>query len=110
MTTRSQVLGTHVSAATRDVAVIFTCPPGFVTLFKSAYGIQNSAAAADVSLTLLSAATGVVIAVYSAQVAAFTAFFWEGWTVLEPGDEIRAYGSAAGISFWASGALLPVPG
>jgi hypothetical protein len=107
--TRSRVLGTHVSTARRDVFVLYTCPTSGLTIFKSAVVYNGSPVQLDVLVSVTSALTSAVVVLLQEQLAPQQHLEWNGWLMMDVGDHITVYAPGPTVSFWCSGALLPLP-
>ena len=107
MTTRSSRL--YVGAHVADGFVsVFTCPPSTVILVKSILVLSTSALKAG-SLAVQAASGQVTVTLLedSAPVQ-FQPVEWNGWVVLEEGDELVTVTNITTANYWISGAVLPV--
>jgi hypothetical protein len=78
-------------------------------LVKSLH-IQNyDTAASQVNLLASESGAGWNMNMVQVDVAAGAVFEWNGWFVLNPGDEILIYAAGTKVYGWASGAVLAGP-
>lgn len=109
MTTRSQRLAVHRSTLTKDAVILYTSPPGFVTLVKS-FGITNyNSLSATVTLYFDSPGSSTAVVLFRKALAQVEYIEQQCWHVLEPGDSVRETTTLDLVDFWISGAVLPVP-
>jgi hypothetical protein len=102
---RSQRL-IYVHATTGGYFTPFVCPTGYVTLVKSAYMLNSSAAALDFILIVQAAGQSYGQIIVSETLQSLTEFAWQGWIVLNPSDLVGGSISGADGHFWLSGAVL----
>jgi hypothetical protein len=91
--------------------VLTTCPAGHTLLVKSAYLFNGGAAASAGNMIASDPQVGQVYFVVQT-LQPNTTFAWQGWLVLEEGQQLSVITSAAGISVWLSGSVLtgvPIP-
>jgi hypothetical protein len=105
---RSQRLIGKVAAA-GDTAGEFTSPAGYVTLVKSALFWNATGGPVEVVLYALYAGASSIIRIYDTTLQANATGAWNGWFVLNPGDEVAIALGAAGVVGWVSGAVLAGP-
>jgi hypothetical protein len=108
MTTRSTKLFGGTIANTGST-ILYTCPEGEVALFKSCGFAQPGATATDFSAWVGAGDGSAAITFRTGTLESNKFDWWEGWIVLEPGDQIAVYVNQPGLQVWASGALLPAP-
>lgn len=84
---------------------LFTCPPQTTVILKTAYGYSYGYNAG--SVILIVGRSGQSHNLAALETVSGKGYRWDGWAVLEPGDELRCFYSADGqISLWVSGARL----
>lgn len=83
-----------------------TVPSGLTWLLKTVHVLNASPVASDVFIQLNSASGGIVAYLVVWTIEADEPKTWEGWTALQPGDELFVHGPAQ-LHVWASGAELP---
>lgn len=105
--TRTAKLGTHTSTGTREQYTLFICPAGYRTIFKTLYSIAVTGPAA-VQAMVYDQVTSTLVHVVLETIEALTPLAWEGWVILEEGDQLVVYADRPDVRFWASGTLLPV--
>jgi hypothetical protein len=92
--------------ASAGASPMFTCPANHVTLVKSLS--VNNQSTGTIQATLITHAAGLSgnywLAYYN--LAAAEVGHWEGFVVLNPGDEVWVYASGFPASTWLSGAVL----
>lgn len=108
MTTRSAVLWAETSVG-RPGGILYTCPAGFVTILKSAYATNHSGQPSNVILYVLQGTPQVIVRLVNRDMALGESAAWEGWLVLEPGNQLVLDWTLGPIATWGSGALLPAP-
>jgi hypothetical protein len=93
----------------RPSGLLYTCPAGFHAILKSFYVTNQAAVAGNFTLVLTrgSPYTSVYLVVKNVPSLGYEA--WEGWLVLEPGDNLQLLWDAGVPHVWGSGALLPLP-
>jgi hypothetical protein len=105
---RSQYLIAHGFSAAGQSGTWLN-PAGTVTLVKSLYAHNNTAAALAIRLRVNVAGGPVVVYVINTSVEANLGFAWQGWFVLHPSDSMWVECDAPGIAVIVSGAVLNGP-
>ena len=104
MPTASKRLAAGQTTLTKPVSTVYTCPPNHSTICKSLYLFNWAATAIATSIYLTS--PGVTLYLVSRSIEAAGSWFWEGWAVLETGDQIVVNTDVAGLAYWISGSEL----
>ena len=109
MTVRSTMLGRQEIAAAGS-AVLFTCPAGWRTIVKDIqYSLgAGSTGTANVWFVPLSGMSALFLFTDTFQTHGYGA--WNGWTVMNAGDQIFANAVGNPIRYWCSGTLLRLTG
>ena len=107
MTTRSSRLFVGVVPDGYNVP-IFTAGQGVLTLLKSVYGFQQMTAPNQMVLKVKPSDAATVAWFYVSTSTDQVAIQWQGWIVMEPGDQILADNNGGTVELWGSGALLPL--
>lgn len=105
---RSQAL-LQWSSGAAGFGPIFTAPNGYVVLLKSFYSDNPGTVNGVASLYVRTADSTILVTLASLTVAANDRANWQGWIVLNPGDQILVNASEANLHFWVSGAVLAGP-
>jgi len=85
---------------------IATVPAGETWILKSLL-VNNQSGVASTVIVLVNRPTPAVpVRLYSESVAQGATRTWEGWLVLQPGDEVKVNASAVSVFVWASGTRL----
>ena len=103
---RSSVLNAGENSANGD-QVVFSPSAGTTALLKSAYvdAVAGSpAGTASLYVSRPSGGSGHLLPL--GPITGGESFSWEGWVVLEPGDEVHLVANTADCAYWLSGALL----
>lgn len=87
---------------------MFVCPVGHLTIFKSIY-ILAATGPAQVQVSAQDQVNGTYLQLVLQEITALTPTRWEGWLILEEGDQLVGYADRGDVRFWASGTLLPLP-
>ena len=103
---RNGVLGRHLTATTQWEAVL-TSQLGFTVLLKTVHLFNGSSTAATVTLRIQSPNSPVSAYFPPKEIPANGIDLWEGWTALNPGDQLQVTTTAAGCHVVAVGASLP---
>lgn len=108
MTTATKRLVAHISSLAKiGVQTVYTVPIGHRTILKSLQ-ISSGATAPSVVQVFCSLLPVGNTTVFSETVPAGELRYRESWLVLEPGDTINVNTQLAGVSYWMSGAELPI--
>lgn len=105
---RSQRLLAFVSTA-QGPSPVWTSPPNFITLLKSADFYQEAATTIYCRLIVRAVEVNVQHVVVAQTLELGTPYHWDGWIVLNPGDSLWTFADAAGVESWVSGAILAGP-
>jgi hypothetical protein len=97
-----------VASSTAQTVTVFTCPGGSAAILKSIYGYYQITTGQTFVKVVQSGGVGAVFLVMDAAATAITLMKWEGWIVLEPGDQVQVVNSGGTVQTWGSGALLPL--
>jgi hypothetical protein len=84
----------------------FVCPAGQTTIVKSAYLFCDSAVAIKPAIFIRPPGGAFYSILTNTLIDSYEVGLWEGWVVLNEGDELEVYGDAAGLSYWVSGSIL----
>lgn len=102
---RSQRLIAYVTS-TDAFSAAFVCPDNYVVLVKSA--AFNNASAAEITASIILTTANQLVSVNAVQVPvpAAGAVEWNGWLVLNPGDQVKLHLTGGVAAAWLSGAIL----
>lgn len=107
MTTRSAVLWA-LPTDVNTVETLFTVPANTIVILKS-IGLYNAGAdPAGGVIALYSSLGGVNVYLMVETVESNRGAWWNGWVVMEPGDQVWISWSGTAARTWGSGALLPL--
>lgn len=96
----------RIKTSVAGAHVVGTVPFGFTWLVKTVHAYNTAAAETTLDLVLDSADGQVTVILLHADLAIGGFTSWEGWTALNPGDQVQVVCNA-GVSVWLAGAELP---
>lgn len=109
MTTRSAALAVGQLNQLATPVVIYQCPVGIVTIVKAINLYLYNATTGGVRLDMRRPAVAAPV-VFMQALATAEPVSWNGWHVLEAGDQVRLESDAATVHYWVSGAELVADG
>lgn len=104
MAVRSLQLG--AVKATNVLTAVYTCPAGRTAIIKEVTAGKGSTGSATLTMTILRGAVAYYLLTNTFSNLGGQAARFETWTVLEPGDIVRAVTDGPTIDVWMSGAEL----
>jgi hypothetical protein len=106
MAVGTKKLATYRSLATRDLAIIYTCPAGHRAIVKRVTIFNGNAASSNCAVWLQQSTPPVQSYLHNAPIASVTAVDHERWDVLHENDELVISVDQADVQFWVSGTEL----
>lgn len=103
-TTRTKQLGKLLSTATVGGTTIYVTPAGFRTIVKSLYVQSNRGTPTLCQVSVGLQEPGVVI--FRASLEISVPHRWDGWLVLNAGDQINVYTDGSDVNLVVSGTEL----